>query len=436
MSNGDSTNFKEKLLKYWDKFSPWFFKLNIEQRFLLAIGTLLIFSGWFISIKSNPAIVAGALLIIFAALNPSTFKDFVLKVGKGGTEVSFKRRVASEEESEILKEATQKNPPPKIKIESEKLIEAAEKRTADERAPEDYLALAVKAWEEKKFEEGLRWAYSGLNLEPKNKETQVGLYNILGILYQNLKSYELSEENYKKALEIDGEAFGVHNNLGSVYSAQKKYDDAEREYKEALRLYPEYVNAHNGLGIVYLGQKKSDDAEREYKEALRLDPNYSNAHNGLGNVHFDKKKYNDAEREFKEAIRLDPDYCGAHTGLGLFFYQQKNFPEAELEYREALRLDPKYVDAHGNYGFLLFDLEKHEGALNHFNSALEIEAIPDSYAGKAICLSKLGRQEEALSTYKTAVSQNSKYLDLTQMREENVWSEQACEVARELIERL
>jgi len=83
MSNGDSTNFKEKLLKYWDKFSPWFFKLNIEQRFLLAIGTLLIFSGWFISIKSNPAIVAGALLIIFAALNPSTFKDFVLKVEKG-----------------------------------------------------------------------------------------------------------------------------------------------------------------------------------------------------------------------------------------------------------------------------------------------------------------------------------------------------------------
>ena len=110
--------------------------------------------------------------------------------------------------------------------------------------------------------------------------------------------------------------------------------------------------------------------------------------------------------------------------------------EAEANYIKALSFNPDDEKAHGNYGFLLFDLGNHKDALNHFNSALEIESDPDDYAGKAISLSKLGQQEEALSSYKTAISKDSNYLDLTRMRDENHWSEQACEAARELIERL
>ena len=278
------------------------------------------------------------------------------------------RRVAPQEESEILKEAAQKNPPPEIKKEAEKLFEAAEKRREEERAPEDYLALAVKAWEDKNFGEGLGWAYSGLNLNPKNDETRIELFNTLGMLYQDLKSYYLAEENYKKALEIDKKSDWIHYNLGSVY--------------------------------------------------------------------FDQKKYDDAEKAFNEVLRLDPDFDYAQLGLGALFYQQKNFPEAELKFREVIRLNSHESYGHSHLGFLLFDTERYEKALTQFNVALEIKFNSDNYAGKAISLSKLGRQEEALSAYKTAVSKDSKYLDLTRMRDEELWSEQALEAARELIDRL
>ncbi len=313
-------------------------------------------------------ISAASLLTLVAAVGPSGIRELTAKFGKGEAEFSFKHRTAPLEESKILSEAAQENPPEEIKMQLEKLIEAAEKRKEEERAPEDYLTLALNALKDKNFDKGLGLAYSGLNLDPKNKKTQVGLYNGLGILYQGLKSYALAKENYKKALKIDEKAYWVHGNLGNTYYHQKKYDDAKRAYKEALR--------------------------------------------------------------------LNPNSCEAHSNLGVFFYQQKNLPEAELEYREAVRLNPTEPQSHSNLGFLLFDKKQYEEALNHFDMALENEITPDTHAGQAICLSKLGRQEEALSTYKTAVSQNSKYLDLTQMREENVWSEQACEAARELIERL
>ena len=195
--------------------------------------------------------------------------------------------------------------------------------------------LAVKAWKEKNFEEGLGWAYSGLKLNPKNKRTQAELYNVLGVIYKDLKSYELAEANYKKALEFNEKAYWVIYNLGNIY-------------------------------------------------------------------YFQKKKYDDAERMYKEVLSLNPEYFNACTNLG----------------------------------FLLFDMERFEEALDQFNISLEIESDPDKYAGKAISLSKLGRQEEALNAYKTAVSQDSKYLDLTRIRDENFWSEEACEASRELIERL
>ena len=189
-------------------------------------------------------------MIILAALNPSTFKDFVLKVGKGGTELSL-RREAPQEESEILKEVTQENPPEEIKIEAEKLIEAAEKRKEGERAPEDYLALAFKAWEDKNFEESLGLAYSGLNLNPKNKETQEGFFNTLGILHREIKSYKLAEKNFKKALEIDEEAYWVHNNLGVLYSHQKDFDRAKDYINLALKINPQYAKGYNNLGLVF-----------------------------------------------------------------------------------------------------------------------------------------------------------------------------------------
>ena len=358
------------------------------QIILFVLGGLCLIAG-VILITTNHGlgggafVFAGTLLILIGAIGPSTVKNFKMGWGKDGfycsfgrykysekklktvhkyvevsanpiaeistnpkelpgkiqlpekTEFSFKRREASPEESKILKKAAQEIPPAEIKIKAEKLIEAAEKRTERERAPEDYLMLAVKAWKEKNFEEGLGWAYSGLKLNPKNKRTQAELYNVLGVIYKDLKSYELAEANYKKALEFNEKAYWVIYNLGNIY-------------------------------------------------------------------YFQKKKYDDAERMYKEVLSLNPEYFNACTNLG----------------------------------FLLFDTERFEEALDQFNISLEIESDPDKYAGKAISLSKLGRQEEALNAYKTAVSQDSKYLDLTRIRDENFWSEEACEASRELIERL
>jgi len=426
------------------------------QIILFVLGGLCLIAG-VILITTNHGlcggafVFAGTLLILIGAIGPSTVKNFKMGWGKDGfycsfgrykysekklktvhkyvevsanpiaeistnpkelpgkielpekTEFSFKRREASPEESKILKKAAQELPPAEIKIKAEKLIEAAEKRKEGERAPEDYLALALKAWKDKNFDEGLGLAYSGLNLNPKNKKTQAGLYNALGLIYPNFKSYELSEENYKKAIEIDEKAYWLHNNLGTVYYHQKKYNDAERAYKEALRLKPDYFYAYNNLGIIYAEQKK----------------------------------YALAETEFNETLKLNPNSLNAHSNLGFLYYLQGDYQKAEKKFKECLHLNPDDADTYNTLGLLYFDLKRWEEASDHFGQALSHDqSSSESIAGKAITLLRLGKDDEALALFRKAVSLDPEFKDPKVLQEKYSWSDQACEAAWELIERL
>ena len=196
---------------------------------LLVAGIVLAFKGKE-RISIAPLSIA-TVLIIIGAVGPYTLKDISLKWGKGGGELNITRRVVSEEERQIAAQAGQRDIPPEIKQKLDQIAEDAKRRKDEERAPEDYLVLAGEAWDEKKYEDGFRLAYAGLNLEPKDPRTRAAIYNLLGLINHGLESYSLAEKNYQKAIEIDDTYSSPHNNLGILYRSQKSMTWRRRRIK-------------------------------------------------------------------------------------------------------------------------------------------------------------------------------------------------------------
>ena len=300
-------NSPDNPLKILEEKFPWVPKLFSEKKLLWILAGFLILAGTFSNISSGSAIVIGLgiILIILALIDPKTIKKLSSKW------FSIERHKYSEEERQTAAQAGQKDVPPEIKQKLTRIIVDAGKRKDAERAPEDYLVLANQAWEEKKYENGLGLAYSGLRLAPKDPRTRAGLYNIIGIIYSNLKSHSLSEKNYRKAIQIDDTFSLFHYNLGNLYADQKKYDLAEAEYKKALELDPKDADAYCNLGALYSEQKKYELAEAALNKALELGPELKEVQENL--------------KELRK-LRSEGEDSPAHPTLDLGEARSKKFP--------------------------------------------------------------------------------------------------------------
>ncbi|MBM3252425.1 MAG: tetratricopeptide repeat protein [Candidatus Omnitrophica bacterium] len=60
--------------------------------------------------------------------------------------------------------------------------------------------------------------------------------------------------------------------LGILFSKYNHYDMAEQAFKEAINLEPEYADAYYNLGALYFRTGDIVLARRMFKEALRLNP--------------------------------------------------------------------------------------------------------------------------------------------------------------------
>ena len=52
------------------------------------------------------------------------------------------------------------------------------------------------------------------------------IYNLLGVLYSQLESYQDSIKNYSKAIKLNPNYFEAYNNIGVAYTNWEKNDEA------------------------------------------------------------------------------------------------------------------------------------------------------------------------------------------------------------------
>lgn len=197
-----------------------------------------------------------------------------------------------------------------------------------------------------------------------------------------------------------------------------------------LLLFAAHAFADNPSEMATTLSKRADDLVAQeryteaidlYNQAIALDPYSSTIWNRLGIAEMSAGRYPDAVVAFQRALDLDPYYARAWRNKGDALQAQGDLPASNEAYDRALAINSNDLHAILQKGINLQKMGRSDQAMEAYSEVIRLaekevrrnpnEAKYDAtlWANKGEALARLGRFEEALTSYQTAVSINPKY---------------------------
>ena len=194
---------------------------------------------------------------------------------------------------------------------------------------------------------------------------------------------------------------------------------------------------HLEQGQILYDAGKVDQAVAEWQETLRLAPQTAQAHHLLGLAFRDQKDHTQAATAFQQALRLEPDNATAHVHLARAFEELGKEQEAFDTYQKALQLVPSAPYVHNRLGYILAEREDWQGAANAWYQTIQLAPhYAYAYANYGEALEKMGREQDALSTYKNAVPVCVRFTQAFEESRKKSNAEALCTEIRKRVARL
>ena len=129
---------------------------------------------------------------------------------------------------------------------------------------------------------------------------------------------------------------------------------------------------HAKLGNAYMVGRQFGSATEAYKSALRLKPTLTACWCNLGNAQLEMGNVQAAITLYVEALKLDPAHWPSLTNLVHALMAAKQFEMAKGLLADLIAARPQDGKLHHQLGKVSFELHDIDGALAHFQAALEI----------------------------------------------------------------
>ncbi len=126
-----------------------------------------------------------------------------------------------------------------------------------------------------------------------------GVWNELGMLYDEAGDRPSAEKAFREAVAGDAKSEEFHNNLGYNLLLQNRPEAAEREFRRALELNPKSTAAHNNLGTALARRGDRDGAFEQFRMASG---DVATAHNNLAVVLLEMGAYERSRDELMKAL--------------------------------------------------------------------------------------------------------------------------------------
>jgi len=115
-------------------------------------------------------------------------------------------------------------------------------------------------------------------------------YNVLGLVYMDLREDVLAQQNFERALKIEPNNSDTHNNYGWFLCQRKRgqTDLAVQHFMAALKnpLYTTPEKSYTNAALCSQSNGDFKSAEEFFRKALLLKPSYSQALLGLTEIYF------------------------------------------------------------------------------------------------------------------------------------------------------
>lgn len=133
---------------------------------------------------------------------------------------------------------------------------------------------------------------------------QLSLHFMRGAMYERTKRYELAEQEFRKALEIDPDNASILNYLGYMLADQNvRLDEAQKLIQRALELDPHNGAYLDSLGWVYYRMGRLEEAETYLRRALQRISRDATIRDHLGDVLFRMGRLKEAVVEWELAVK-------------------------------------------------------------------------------------------------------------------------------------
>jgi tetratricopeptide (TPR) repeat protein len=179
----------------------------------------------------------------------------------------------------------------------------------------------------------------------------------------------------------------AHLQKGDVFMVQKMYHEALDEYEAAVASDPYNSIAWNKLGVAHLRTGRSEDAVQAFEHAIAIDPYYSEAWTNMGDSLATLGNHQEAIRAYDRALGINQRDIYALLRKGMSLQESGDSAGAMAIYQEVIQLADGEMRKHPNYA--RFDAEL--------------------WTNKGDALSRLGRYEEAVAAYDSALAINPKF---------------------------
>ena len=186
--------------------------------------------------------------------------------------------------------------------------------------------------------------------EPQNAE----VWDLLGVLYYQVKEYLEAELCIKKAIEIKPEIY-YFENLAKLYLDKGDFELAIKYYESLSEEFPKNYEYQFNLAMAYKNHHDWERAKIAYKKAIELNPKSHEAYFNLAYLCFNENRPQDAVECYKKALEIKPDDWESSYFLGLAQMQVKDYKDGLKNFESRLCRYSAIVSQEKTYPHLMND---------------------------------------------------------------------------------
>ncbi len=283
-------------------------------------------------------------------------------------------------------------------------FEAAEKVYLQilEMNPDDANALhlyGILSGQLGKYDEAYALISRGLELDPNNST----FHNSLGNVLWGMEKFSDAIKHYETAITIQPNAPISQNNLGNLFLKLEQYDKAIKHYQAAIQLKPDYAEPYYNLGLAFSKLNKTSEAINNFKKALELEPSFAKAHGQLALLFQQANQLDDALEQYQQHLRLEPNDVESIINLGAIFVKKGDLLQGVDYFHKALELQPNHHEGHYNLGSTYLSLQRPDEALVHYLRCLQEKPDADSYFNVGAIYMYKDRHQDAIDYFNSAL---------------------------------
>ncbi|WOJ93754.1 type IV pilus biogenesis/stability protein PilW [Congregibacter variabilis] len=204
-----------------------------------------------------------------------------------------------------------------------------------QKAMETRVSLARQYIGQGNWEDAKRNLKKAAELDSSNPE----VYEAFALVYQSTGEFELAEESFQLAIDLDKNFSRARNNYAAFLYSQERYREAEAQLREVVKdsLYSARPRAFLNLGLCRLKLFDERGAEEAFLRTLAMQPSNTTALLEVAQLRVDANDGRNASLYYDKYRELVRQQSSRGLWLGIRLARLTGDTDAESSYALALR---------------------------------------------------------------------------------------------------